>query len=194
MARSEQHLAIEIRRQERLHIAVRCVEGGFVTRETTAREQRRFKAERRRIAAMGGLGHGAGIAGEAAAARGRNPDRMGELLRVEPQEMGSGDRRADRPDHAGRVELEVARFDMAGGFADPALDFDSLDQRGERFAAIGAGRFSQRQHRRQRGRQRVRRRSPHRLEIEHVHRHSVEQRGRHRRQTEPEAERRGLRL
>ena len=109
--------------------------------------------------------------------------------------MRARNRRADRPHHAGRMELEVARLDVAAGPADPALNLDPLDEGGEHLAAIGADRLGKRQHRRQRRRQRVRRRRPHRLEIEHMHRRRVEERGRHRRQAEAEAERarRGLR-
>jgi hypothetical protein len=87
------------------------------------------------------------------------------------------------------MELEVARLDMAGGAANPALDLDPLDDTSEHFAPAGADRLGECQHRRQSGRQRVRRRSPHRLKIEHVHRSRIEEGRRHCREAKAEAKR-----
>ena len=88
----KQHLAIEMRRQERLDITRAAVESRGVAGEAARGEQGRFEPQRRRIAAMGRLGHGAGIAGQAAATRRRDADRVGE-----PPASSPGDARPRPP-------------------------------------------------------------------------------------------------
>src|SRR5262245_46476157 len=104
----EEHLAVEMRRQKYLRIASRVVESLVVAGEAIGGEQGGFEAKRCGIAAMGGFGHGAGVAGEAAASRRSDADRVGKALGIERQEMRSRHRRPDRPYHARRMEFEVA--------------------------------------------------------------------------------------
>ena len=99
---------------------------------------------------------------------------MRELPRVQAKHVPRRDRRAHRADHARRVESDGT---VMAGVANPPRQFDALDQRGDKVAAGNIVRLSQRQNGGQRGGQRVVRRVPHRLEIQHVHRRTVQHGG-----------------
>src|SRR5262245_12555131 len=103
-----EHLAVEVRRQKCLRIAARGVESLVIAGEAVGGEQGGFESKRCGIAAMGRFGYGAGVAGEAAASRRSDADRVGKALGIERQEMRSRHRRSDRSHHAGRMEFEVA--------------------------------------------------------------------------------------
>src|SRR5690242_4784976 len=119
-----------MRRQKRLSIASWAVESLLIAGEAVGGEQSRLETKRCGIAAMGRFGHGAGVAGQAAAPRRGDADRVGKALGIERQEMRSRYRSPDRPHHARRMEFQVTRLDMSGGPSNPALNLDPLDERG----------------------------------------------------------------
>ena len=178
---------------ERRHVALRRFEHGRIRGEAARGEKRQLETERSGMAAMRRFGHGAGIGQYAAGARGCDADGVGELSRIEFQDMSGRDRRAERTDGAGRMKSARACLELSGGLANPALHLHAFDQRGQNLAAGGAARLGERQYAGERSRQRVIGRAPHRLEVEHVHGGAVERRRRHRIETETIADRRCLR-
>ena len=102
-------------------------------------EQRRLHALARGVAGVQPLDvAAAGDEGEQpGGARRRDAERVGELLRVEPAQLGGRHRGAERPDRAGRMEAALAQVRRAGaGQADVGLVArdDRLDQRAPRDA------------------------------------------------------------
>ena len=178
---------------KRRHVALRRLEHRGIGGESARGEQCRLEPERRGVTAMRRFGHGAGIGEQAAGARGRNADGVGELSGLQLQEMSGSDRRAERTHRAGRMKAQRARLELSGGLANPALHLHAFDQRGQNLAAACAAMLRQRQHAGERGRQRMVGRAPHRLEVEHVHGGAVERRRRHRIETETVADRGRLR-
>ncbi len=89
------------RRKERVAIALRSrIEQGGAAGEAAPREQRGLEAERGGIGAVRGLGHGAQVDEQAAAARAGDADGVGELS-ASSQQMAGRNRGADRPAEPG---------------------------------------------------------------------------------------------
>ena len=78
------------------------------------------------------------LAISAAAARGRDAERVCELLRVEPEQMSGRNGRAQRADHARLVEYQLARLELAARLADPTLDLDALDHGRRELESVAA--------------------------------------------------------
>ena len=189
-----QHLLdLEAAVVEGRHVALRGLEHVDVGGEAALGQQRRLQAQRRGVAAVGRLGHGAGIGEQAAGPGGGDADGVGELAGVEPEQVPGRHRGAERTGGAGRMEADLARLELARRLPDPALHLHALDERGQHLAAARPARLRQRQHAGERGGQRMVGRAPHRLEVEHVHGRAVERRRRHRVEAEAVADRGGLR-
>ena len=140
--------------------------------KTVCSQQCGFKPGRRRVTAVRALHHRTGVRRQTGTTRRRHTQRVGELRRIEFEQMGGSHRRTHRPHHAGRMKGQGAarRFRRS---EDAPLNFETLGAGGYHLTAIAALRLGQRQRHWYHRRHRMRRRARHRLEIEHMHGHRI---------------------
>ena len=119
---------------ERLHEAVARLDHVGRAFDALLGQQRRLQAFARGVAGVQPLDVAAAVdeGEQSGRARGRDAERVGELLGVEPAQLAGRHRRAERPDRAGRMEAALAQVGRAGarrGDVGLVAGDDRLDQR-----------------------------------------------------------------
>ena len=130
------------------HESLGRLDDGRVGRESATREEDGEEAGRGRPARMQGFRHRSEPGFEARRLRPCEPECVGPLLLVEPEEMCAGRRGAERPQRARGMEPDrvVARAEQA---AEPAFELDPGDERCEELLAARLLRLREREERRQ---------------------------------------------